>query len=191
MKHTPEHLFTARHRALRKILGSVVRFGVLSDAADQIERLPQDWELDPGRGDAVLHLRQWAQSSTPVALNLDWAGSVDYPDGTALTERAVIRCASDAGIAVNVKILPEQRVRLASLLDMELRDVHDVCPTQGCGSDHDLDPVDLFGWTRLLVAGTDDVYRWYCTPTCVSNALARAGETLAAADQRAELDGDL
>ncbi|MFC8676718.1 hypothetical protein ACFUEN_29035 [Streptomyces griseorubiginosus] len=188
----PGELAPLQHE-FRTRLQRLVRGGLLNDVADQIAGLPQDWELDPGRGDAVERLRKWAKqdSSDPLRVRLTWDGTVLYPDGSDLTQRAVIMGDTPNGIAGELVVTGENRVKLASLLDAELRDPYAKCPTPGCGSPEDLDTTDVWGWTRLKVAGTDEIYRWYCTPTCVSNALARAGDELAEADSRAELDGGM
>ncbi|MEE4489372.1 hypothetical protein [Streptomyces sp. BE230] len=41
------------------------RAEVLHQGADAVEALPQDYECDPGRGDAVLLLRQMAKTDPP------------------------------------------------------------------------------------------------------------------------------
>ncbi|MEU9198885.1 hypothetical protein [Streptomyces sp. NPDC048332] len=41
------------------------RAEVLHQGADAVEALPQDYECDPGRGDAVLLLRQMAKAAPP------------------------------------------------------------------------------------------------------------------------------
>lgn len=189
MNHTPDTELADHQGQLRRAIAAGVRFGVLTHAADKIEALPQDYECDPGRGNAVDLLREWALDSEPLTMTLNWAGSVSYPDGSGLTQKAVVDCHHAAqGVTVELVVKGDDRIKLASLLDMELRDPYTKCTNVGCGSDHDLDTTDVFGWTRLMVAGTDDTYRWYCTPMCVSNALARAGDELAAADARHELD---
>ncbi|MFI1535533.1 hypothetical protein [Streptomyces anandii] len=141
---------------------------------------------------ALAELHDDADGSRP-ALALGWARSVEYPDGSDLAKRAVIACTTSLGVAVELVVEGDDRLALASLLDAEVRDVHAPCPTLGCGTDDDCDPSDpaLLGWARLEVAGAGDSGRWYCSPPCISNALARAGEVLAEADARAELDGGL
>ncbi|MFI5880858.1 hypothetical protein [Streptomyces sp. NPDC051554] len=194
MNHTPETELTDYQQELRRAIAAGVRFGVLTHAADKIAALPQDYECDPGRGNAVDLLREWALDSDPLTITLDWAGSVSYPDGSDLTEKAVVDCHHAAqGVTVELVVKGEQRIRLASLLDMEFRDPYAKCSTPGCGTTDDCDASDpaLFAWARLEVAGTGDQPSWYCTPMCVANALARAGDELAAADHRAELDGGL
>ncbi|MFJ4787600.1 hypothetical protein [Streptomyces sp. NPDC088794] len=192
MTTTPDNELTAeQQKSLGHALGIALRTGVLGNAADRIAALSQDWELDPGRGDAVEHLRQWAQETDALTIPLAWAGSVEYPEGTELTRPAVIPCTATEGIRVELTVQGDDRIRFASLLDMELRDPYATCSTPGCGSPEDLDTTDVWGWTRLKVAGTDEIYRWYCTPQCVSNALARAGDELAAVDHQAAMDGGL
>ncbi|MFF0597879.1 hypothetical protein [Streptomyces antibioticus] len=69
------------------------------------------------------------------------------------------------------------------------RDADAPCPHDAaCGSDHDLDEADMFGWFRLTVGGLDDGPRWYCSPGCVNAAMQRAGQDLALADQAAAVD---
>ncbi|WP_019059986.1 hypothetical protein [Streptomyces prunicolor] len=194
MNHTPDTELTEPQQEMRRTIAAAVRFGILTHAADKITALPQDYECDPGRGNAVDLLREWALDSDPLTITLDWAGSVSYPDGSDLTQKAVIDCShAFQGVTVDLVVKGEQRIKLASLLDMELRDPYAKCSTPGCGTTDDCDASDpaLFAWARLEVAGTGDQPSWYCTPMCVSNALARAGDELAAADHRAELDGGL
>ncbi|MEU6491131.1 hypothetical protein ABZ890_12140 [Streptomyces sp. NPDC046984] len=128
-----------------------------------------------------------------IPMTLAWIRSVDLPDSGARNDRAIVQCATASGGRADLILTGEERQGLASLLDLEVRDIHAPCPTPNCGTDHDLDASDpsLFGWTRAQVAGTDELARWYCTPMCVSNALARAGVKLAAIEDQAELDGGL
>jgi len=195
MSHTPDSELTAFQKELRQMMGHMIRGGVLNDVADRVEALPQDYELDPGRGDTAQLLRQWAQekTSTPLTVRVHWAGTVQYPDGSALTHRVVIDGETPNGIAAELVVEGGDRIKLASLLDMEARDPYVPCPNNGCGTSDDCDPSDpaLFAWTHVQVAGAGDEPRWYCSPHCVSNALARAGDELAAIDARNDLDGGL
>ncbi|MCI3277618.1 hypothetical protein [Streptomyces cylindrosporus] len=195
MNRTPDTELSQLQQELRSMIASTVRGGILNDVADRIEALPLDWELDPGRGDAVQQLRGWAQekATAPLTVRVNWAGTVRYPDGSALAHRAVIDGETPNGISAELVVAGDDRVKLAALLDMEVRGIYATCLTTGCGTADDCDPSDpaLLGWTRLHVAGTDDEPRWYCSPPCVSNALARAGDELAAVEACNELDGGL
>jgi hypothetical protein len=123
-------------------------------------------------------------------LNLTWNRSATTPEATDPVKRVAVECLSSYGGRANLVVEGNDRLALASLLDMELvRDIHAPCPhSPQCGTGEDLDPSDpaLFGWTRVEVAGIEGGPRWYCTPPCVSAALARAGEELAAIEERAE-----
>ena len=127
-----------------------------------------------------------------MPMTLEWDRSADIPETTNPDKHVTVRCRSSYGGRANLVVKGEDRQVLASLLDAELvRDIHAMCDTAGCGSDAaDLDDTDMWGWARLDVVGTDDRPRWYCSPPCVSRALARAGEELAAADQLAAADPD-
>lgn len=127
-------------------------------------------------------------------LTLSWGGFAALPQAGAADQRTVVECTTARGGRADLVLTGEERLTLASLLDTELRrDIHAPCPTSGCGTDHDLDTSGphLFGWTRAQVAGTGEPARWYCTPMCASNALARAGAKLAEIDDQAALDGGL
>lgn len=124
---------------------------------------------------------------------LAWDRSVDLPEG-GTAEAYVICRIPDGGRAV-LTLDTSERQALASLLDAQLVDIHQPCETEGCGSTEDWDPADpaLWGWTRLQVAAVDDTPRWWCSSVCVQEAMARAGDELAAQDRAAEtgLGGDL
>ncbi|MEH0547326.1 hypothetical protein QA802_30835 [Streptomyces sp. B21-105] len=124
-------------------------------------------------------------------MTLRWTGGVDIPGPKDTHKRAVIECKSSYGGRAHLVVEGDARIKLASLVDAEVRDIHAPCTTELCGTDHDFDPTDMFGWARLEVAGiADDRPRWYCSPPCVSNAVARAGDALAADDQAAAVDPD-
>ncbi|MGC4912696.1 hypothetical protein [Streptomyces albogriseolus] len=124
-----------------------------------------------------------------LPMTLTWKRSAQLPLATDLLKRAVVECESSYGGRADLVIDGDDRRALASLLDSEIvLDIHAPCPhSQQCGTAEDLDASDpeLFGWTRVEVAGIEGVPRWYCTPQCVSNALARAGEELTVIDQMA------
>lgn len=128
-------------------------------------------------------------------MTLTWRAKygVDIPGPGDVGGRAVVRCRSSHGQAADLVVEGDDRQALAGLLDLEVRDIHATCPTDGCGTVDDYDASDpsLFGWSRLQVAALGDEARWYCSDMCVVDALARAGHELAAADRRAELDGAL
>ncbi|WP_411090830.1 hypothetical protein [Streptomyces sp. 049-1] len=125
-----------------------------------------------------------------LPMTLTWTRSADVPTRDDAVKRVTVHCESSYGGRAQLIVDGDDRMALASLLDAELvRDVHAPCPLfEDCGTAEDLDASDptLFGWVRLEVAGTDGGPRWYCTPGCVSNALARAAAELAELDQVAE-----
>lgn len=125
-----------------------------------------------------------------LPMTLTWKRSAQLPLATDLRKRAVVECESSYGGRADLVIDGDDRRALASLLDSEIvLDIHAPCPhSQQCGTAEDLDASDpeLFGWTRVEVAGIEGGPRWYCTPQCVSNALARAGEELSVIDQMAD-----
>lgn len=125
-----------------------------------------------------------------LPMTLTWKRSAQLPLATDLLKRAVVECESSYGGRADLVIDGDDRRALASLLDSEIvLDIHAPCPhSQQCGTAEDLDASDpqLFGWTRIEVAGIEGGPRWYCTPQCVSNALARAGEELTVIDQMAD-----
>jgi len=124
-----------------------------------------------------------------LPMRLTWTRTVQIPKADAYRQETRIDCASSYGGRAELVIEDAERQALASLLDAHLvRDIHASCPTLGCGSDapaFDEDDPSIWGWTLAQVAGTDTPARWYCTPACVSTALVRAGEELAAIDQAA------
>lgn len=128
-----------------------------------------------------------------VPMTLTWTGSVTIPDAHSIRKQAIVHCTSSHGARADLVITGDARLKLASLLDAVTRDVNAPCLTPGCGAEEDLDPSDpaLFGWARVEVAGVEGGPRWYCTPMCVSNALARAGDDLALADDQAAVGGGL
>ncbi|GEC02990.1 hypothetical protein SSP24_06450 [Streptomyces spinoverrucosus] len=131
-----------------------------------------------------------------VPMTLAWTRSVDVPEQGAEDQRAVVDCVTAHGGRAHLVLTRDERQALASLLDAEIvRDIHAPCPhSKACGlTDDEIDAAypKLFGWSRVFIVGLDEPGRWYCTPACVSRALARAGEKLAEADNRAELDGGL
>ncbi|MGA5076219.1 hypothetical protein ACPC37_01130 [Streptomyces griseoincarnatus] len=149
------------------------------------------------RGDDLLLVSAVAVAAESGATALDgfpmtltWKRSVDIPAATDPVKRAVIACKSSYGGRAELVVEGDDRRALASLLDSEIvLDIHAPCPhSQQCGTAEDLDASDpqLFGWTRIEVAGVEGGPRWYCTPQCVSNALARAGEELTVIDQMAD-----
>ncbi|MEU0584556.1 hypothetical protein [Streptomyces sp. NPDC006132] len=127
-----------------------------------------------------------------LPMTLTWDRSADIPEAADPVKRAVVHCRSSYGGRAALVVQGDDRLALASLLDAEARDIHAPCPHEaGCGSDDaHLDSAGVFGWARVEVAGIEGGPRWYCTPQCVSAALARASEELAAADQLAAVDPD-
>ncbi|MGC5034141.1 hypothetical protein ACPXCS_06070 [Streptomyces sp. DT190] len=128
-----------------------------------------------------------------IPMPLTWDRSADIPEATDPDKRVTVHCRSSYGGRAHLTINGEDRQALASLLDAELvRDIHATCATAGCGTAENLDPTNPFlaGWIRIEVACTEGGPRWYCSPQCVSNAVARAGEELAAAEQLAAVDPD-
>jgi hypothetical protein len=130
----------------------------------------------------------------PMTLTWDRDRGVGLPDGGSRQGRAIVRCSTAYGGRADVVLTGAERLHLASLLDADVRDIHAPCPySKACGSPVDeLDASDpaLSTWALVEVPGTGDDARWYCSPMCVSNALARAGAELAAADQAAAAGGE-
>ena len=129
-----------------------------------------------------------------LALTLTWDGTLKPPAGDGPGETTLVGATTAHGGRAVLVLDDEQRLKLASLLDAEVRDVAAPCfASQACGTVDDLDASDpmLFGWSRLEVAGIEGGPRWYCTPHCVSNAFARAGDDLAVIDDMAAVDGGL
>lgn len=121
-----------------------------------------------------------------VPMTLAWRGEVHLDGG-----RAVVRCTSSHGGRADVVVRGADRQALASLVSAGLRATQVPCGTDGCGTVDDWDASDpaMAGWARMEVAGIEDAgARWYCTPQCVSDALARAGAELAEADRAAAVD---
>lgn len=125
-------------------------------------------------------------------LRLTWDRSAEIPAAADPVKRVTVNCLSPYGGRADLVVEGDERLALASLLDTEVRDIHAPCATDGCGTVDDYDASDpaLFGWARVEVAGVEGGPRWYCTPQCVSNALARAGEELAVIDEMSATDPD-
>ncbi|MEU5111675.1 hypothetical protein AB0G64_09265 [Streptomyces longwoodensis] len=121
-----------------------------------------------------------------LPMTVRWTGAI----AAAELGRVIVRCESPYGGRADLVVDGPDRARLASLVDAQPRVVPGPCPTDGCGTAGDYDPSDpaMLGWARVEVAGLDDGPCWYCSPTCVADALARAGEELAADDQAAAAD---
>lgn len=113
-------------------------------------------------------------------MTLEWTGNVHIPGDAE--HRAIVECRTPYDTRADLVVADGDRYKLAALVDPEPRDIHAPCPTEGCGTVDDYDASDpsLTGWARVEVAGLGDGPRWYCTPMCVANALALAGEQLAA-----------
>ncbi|MGW1039362.1 hypothetical protein [Streptomyces sp. NPDC002547] len=131
-----------------------------------------------------------------IPMTLAWVRSVDLPGSGARNDRAIVQCATAHGGRADLILTGEERQGLASLLDLEVRDIRAPCGTPGCGEpawepDKEAAPAGMAGWACLQIAGTDVPAQWFCSPVCVSNALARASEQLAAIADQAELDGGL
>lgn len=116
-----------------------------------------------------------------LPMTLTWTRSAKVPDAHTAHQRVVVECTSSYGGRADLVLTGEERGTLGSLLTTEVRDIHAKCDTPSCGTDHDLDAGDMFGWSRLEIAHHDGP-RWYCSDMCVVDALARAGHELAAAD---------
>lgn len=132
--------------------------------------------------------------SAPMTLAWDPERGIELPDDGSLDGQAIVPCTSVYGGRADLVLPGEQRQALASLLDLQLRDVNAPCPTPKCGMDDDLDATNpfLFGWSRLEIAALGDGPRWYCSDMCVIDALTRAGHELREeADREAEQGGDL
>ncbi|MDX3024039.1 hypothetical protein [Streptomyces acidiscabies] len=121
-----------------------------------------------------------------VPMTLAWTGQVDVAAG-----EAVVRCTSSYGGRADVVVRGDARTALADQVGATVRDIHAPCSTDGCGTPDDYDASDpaMLGWARLEVAGIEDAgARWYCTPECVADALARASVELEADDRAAAVD---
>ena len=127
-----------------------------------------------------------------LPMTLAWTRRAHVPDAHTTRKRVVVECTSSYGGRADLVVEGDDRMALGSLLVEEAHDVHATCPTDGCGTVDDYDASDpaLIGWARLEVAGIESGPRWYCSPQCVSAALARAGDELALADQAAAVDPD-
>lgn len=140
--------------------------------------------------DAAAHAR------TPydtAPMTLEWNETAGLKDGARREAAAIVECTTVYGGRADLVLPSKQRHALASLLQLEVRDIHAKCPTEGCGTVDDYDASDpsMAGWARVEVALIDDDGpRWYCSPACISNALGRAAAELAAADQLAAIDPD-
>ncbi|MGI5443795.1 hypothetical protein ACQEV4_42585 [Streptomyces shenzhenensis] len=128
-----------------------------------------------------------------VPMLLDWQGEISLPEGGAREARAVLECVSSYGGRALLCLTGPKRQTLASLLDLEVRGIRAQCPTPGCGEpawdrEKEAAPPGMTGWACMRVAGVTGAEgepHWYCSPVCVSNALARAGAEIAAADDMA------
>ncbi|WP_171111282.1 MULTISPECIES: hypothetical protein [unclassified Streptomyces] len=173
------------------------QLAIMTDFKHRLDRVMRAIEGRPDNDTMLVReILAAAHDTAPYAdvpMTLAWTRSVDVPEQGAEDQRAVVDCVTAHGGRAHLVLTRDERQALASLLDAEIvRDIHAPCPhSQACGTDHDLDPADLFGWTRVQIGGLDEPARWYCTPACVSRALTRAGEQLADADDRADLDGGL
>lgn len=127
-----------------------------------------------------------------LPMTLTWDRSAEIPAAADPVKRVVVDCLSSYGGRAALVLEGDDRQALASLLDAEVRDIYAPCPHErGCGSDDaHLDSNGVSGWARVEVAGVEGGPRWYCSPQCVSAALARAGEELAAIDDIAATDPD-
>lgn len=186
----------------------------VDDTRAELARMGQDGEILPwfharrkavallcaGRPDdhllTVREVLTAADGRTPTdaPLTLTWNGEADIPSPDSPERRAVVHCTTAHGARADLVVPDGERLALASLLDAEIRDVTEACATStACGTTGDLDPSDpmVVGWSRLEIAGIEGGPRWYCTPHCVSNALARAGAELAITDDLAAVDGGL
>jgi hypothetical protein len=126
-----------------------------------------------------------------LPMTLTWTGRVAMPEAApASPSRAVVECTSSYGGRAALVIEGKDRTALASLLDLQVRDIHATCATDGCGTADDYDASDpaMSGWSRLQIAALGDEPRWYCSDMCVFDALARAGHELAAEDRAAAVD---
>ncbi|MFE2046621.1 hypothetical protein ACFXAZ_38065 [Streptomyces sp. NPDC059477] len=128
-----------------------------------------------------------ALDGLPMTLRLKDGVSVP---GLGAPPRVVVRCTSSYGGRADLLVEGTERAALAALLVPDPVDVDGPCPTDGCGAPdgYGASGPARIGWARLEVAGIGDGPRWYCSPGCVSAAMARAGDELAADDQAAAVD---
>lgn len=172
--------------------------GPLGDTDNENTLVPCTTKLG-GPAALVLTTRQRAKLAhllladpAGAPLNLTWDRSAEIPAGTDPVKRVTVNCVSSYGGRAALVVEGDDRLALASLLDAEVRDIHAPCHRDGCGTVDDYDASDpaMFGWARVDVAGVEGGPRWYCTPQCVSAALARAGEELSVIDDMAATDPD-
>ncbi|MET7679362.1 hypothetical protein [Streptomyces sp. NPDC005423] len=154
-----------------------------------IEGRPGHHHLPVAEIAAAIEYAKTAHDSSPP-MTLTWTGRVQVPEAGSPYERAVVECVSSYGGRADLVVVSGQRAAPASLVDAEVRDIRAKCPTPNCGTDHDLDASDLFGWSRLEIASLGDGPRWFCSDVCVVDALARAGHEIAAADRAAAVAHD-
>jgi hypothetical protein len=111
-----------------------------------------------------------------VPMTLEWTGSV-HADGAGVG--VIVDCVSSYGQRAALVLRGGTGRALARRLGAA-GDVHAPCPTEGCGAAEDPGARYVLpdGWAHLEVAGVDGGLRAYCSPLCVSAALARADEDL-------------
>lgn len=118
-------------------------------------------------------------TSAPLAIT--WDGTViasceDIPDGIALLPCTTAR-GGHAALVLNGD--PRMRMVYASFLGLGALDVNVPSRDEGCSAVEDHDSCDAApcGWFRLAVAALGGGPRWYCSDTCVIDALAHAGHS--------------
>lgn len=181
-------VMTGRARNLQTALGERKR--TLEAILRLCEGRPVTHHLPVG---AILDAAAHARTPYDTApMTLSWKRSAQVPQPGDADQMAIVECESVHGGRADLVLSAEERQALASLLQLEVRDIHAPCPTDGCGTVDVYDASDpsLFGWSRLQVASLGDEPRWYCSDMCVFDALARAGHELAADDQAAAVDPD-
>ncbi|MGW4030783.1 hypothetical protein ACWEFL_15930 [Streptomyces sp. NPDC004838] len=146
---------------------------LLLDADLRIAALPQDFELDPGRGDARRLLRAMAET----------------PDTTGVCARC--GCTDDAACPGGCTWVANPR--MLDLCSACIRP-DGTCTTPKCGTTP-YDPLGAaappeIGWVLEHVAGTLPPPTWVCSEWCAKFAIAVRGEQLAAADRADAAGGD-
>lgn len=130
-------------------------------------------------------------------LRLTWDGTINLPtpSGSPEDQPAEVLCHIGTGIPAVLTLSWQDRLTMASLLDVHVMDTSQPCTTKKCGiSEEELATaipqlgVAPYGWILTHVHGTDGPRRWWCSAWCAQAAIARGGDELAAADTRTFAD---
>jgi hypothetical protein len=131
---------------------------------------------------------------TGAPLAITWDGLVLGPSGDTARENTLVPCTTARGGTAALVLTDTERLQLGHQLLAVGQAQASVCSTPGCGCPSDqVDASDprAAGWICLEVAGTGDGPRWWCSPACMTAALAAAqAAELADAEQLAAGDPD-